>query len=70
MMVNYMRYVFCPIKGARVVANSTAKKELRCSACGNIHYEAKGLVVNLEPASSKKKKFKKGKKSKSKKSAA
>ena len=61
---NYMRSVFCPKRGARVAANSTAKGELRCVACGNTHSEARGAIVNLTPVSAKKKKFKKGKKSK------
>lgn len=63
---NYVRQVFCPTKGRMAAANSTAKAELRCTACGNVHVEAKRFVADFVPISGKKKKFKKGKKPKKK----
>lgn len=60
-MVNVMGVVFCSTKGAKVRANSTAKGELRCTACGYVHVAAARFIPALEPVSSKRKKFKKGK---------
>lgn len=64
---NRMLAVFCPVRGLRVMANSTAKGGLRCVACGNEHVEAKRFSLDLEPVATKRNKFKKGKKAKGKK---
>lgn len=62
---NFMVTVLCG--GEMVYANSTSKDgEFCCTKCGNNHAKTKSnqALVMDEPASSKKKKFKKGKKNK------
>jgi hypothetical protein len=63
-----LKTVFCTVQHRSAPANLTAKAELRCTGCGQIHQAARQFfAADLEPVRVGKKKFKKGGKAKGKK---